>query len=119
MSNANDPRVRLRHILWEIDGVEETVRGIAFADIARTYTFVRTVERGLQIISEAAKALPADVRGLAPEVPWRQIISLGNYLRHEYHKIDMRDVEDIVTVHLPALRTSVAALLRTLDDQGS
>jgi uncharacterized protein with HEPN domain len=116
MSAANDPRVRLGHILREIFGIEETVRGVPFEEVARTYTLVRSVERGLQIISEAAKALPEDVRQRAPEVSWRQIVSLGNYPRHEYHRIDMVDVEDIVTVHLPALRASVEALPRSLDD---
>jgi uncharacterized protein with HEPN domain len=69
MTPSNDPRVRLGHMLQEIDGILEAVSGIPFDRVARTYTLIRSVERGLQIISEAAKALPEEVRTAAPQVP--------------------------------------------------
>jgi uncharacterized protein with HEPN domain len=44
--------------------------------------------RHLQIIGEAARALPQDVRTLAPDVPWQRIIGMRNVLEHGYFEID-------------------------------
>jgi len=44
--------------------------------------------RHLQIIGEAARALPEDVRALAPEIPWSEIIGMRNILVHGYFDID-------------------------------
>ncbi len=74
----------------------------------------RAVERGLAIISEASRLLPADLTALAPEIPWRQIAAIGNLLRHEYQRADSLATWNIVKEHLPQLATAVDRLI--LDD---
>jgi len=44
--------------------------------------------RHLQMVGEAARALPAEVRAHAPEIPWPQIIGMRNVLVHGYFSID-------------------------------
>ena len=58
-ASAN-PRARLEHILFHIRGVADTVSGVTFETYASVYHMERTVERAVQIISEAAKTLPSD-----------------------------------------------------------
>jgi uncharacterized protein with HEPN domain len=48
----------------------------------------RAAERAIEIISEASRHLPEEMRASAPEVPWREIAAIGNVLRHAYHRID-------------------------------
>jgi Ribonuclease HepT-like len=48
----------------------------------------RTVERAVQIISEAVRALPAELTERHPEIEWEKIASIGNILRHEYQRVD-------------------------------
>jgi uncharacterized protein with HEPN domain len=45
-------------------------------------------ERFLEIISEASRHIPDDLKERAPEVPWRRVADLGNQLRHAYHRTD-------------------------------
>lgn len=71
--------------------------------------------RAIQIISEAAKALPPDLTTAYP-APWHAIIAIGNILRHEYQHVDDRRLWEIVTVHLPPLRTIVIEMLRDLGE---
>jgi uncharacterized protein with HEPN domain len=70
----------------------------------------------LQIISEAAKALPADLRLRHGEIPWAAIIGIGNVLRHEYQRVDDLRLWDVAINHLPPLREVVLRMLRDLDE---
>ena len=73
--------------------------------------------RHLQIIGEAARALPQDVRALAPDVPWQNIIGMRSVLVHGYFEIDTDIVWDAATRDLPGLKPRVERLLRTLEEK--
>jgi len=45
------------------------------------------VERGIEIISEASRHLPDELKRRHPEVPWPKVAAIGNILRHEYQRI--------------------------------
>jgi hypothetical protein len=44
------------------------------------------VERGIEIISEAGRRLPGELKRRHPEIPWRKIAGVGNVLRDEYER---------------------------------
>lgn len=68
MAASANPRARLEHILFHIRGVAETIDGIRFETYASVYHMERTVERAVQIISEAVKALPPELTAGYPEI---------------------------------------------------
>jgi uncharacterized protein with HEPN domain len=69
------------------------------------------VERCIEIISEATRHVPVELRDMEPEIAWRKIIHIGNLLRHEYYRIDHADMIRIARVHVPALRPAIIRLL--------
>jgi uncharacterized protein with HEPN domain len=69
------------------------------------------VVRHLQIIGEAARALPEEVRGLAPEVPWPKIIGMRHILVHNYFDIDAEVVWNVVELDLPGLKREIGKML--------
>ena len=111
-----DPRERLRDILEAIAAVERYLdRGKAAfeQDELLQGWFVRN----LQIIGEAARALPEEIRAMAPEVPWSKIIGMRNVLVHGYFEIDVDIVWEAATRDLPLLRPRIEALLEKLEEQ--
>ena len=88
MAATANPRARLRHILFHIRGVADTVGGVDFDTYVNVYHMERTVERAVQIISEAVRALPPELVARYPDVEWNKIAAIGNVLRHEYERID-------------------------------
>ncbi len=105
-----DPR--LLDILEIIAVVCEAVAGGDYASFRSNRVLRMAVERAIEIVSEAVRHIPDHDRSKHPDVPWRNITAIGNKLRHEYQRIDPDIVWEIATVHLPALRPVVEAILR-------
>lgn len=45
------------------------------------------VERGVEIVSEASRHLPDDLKQRQPAIPWRKVAGIGNVLRHAYEHV--------------------------------
>jgi uncharacterized protein with HEPN domain len=45
------------------------------------------VERGVEIISEASRHLPGELKARHPQIPWPKVAGIGNILRHSYERI--------------------------------
>jgi uncharacterized protein with HEPN domain len=73
--------------------------------------------RHLQIIGEAARTLPQDVRVLAPDIPWSSIIGMRNILVHGYFDIDTDIVWNAATRDVPEIKPAVEGLLKTLENR--
>lgn len=61
------------------------------------------VERGVEIISEASRRLPDDLKARHPEIPWPKVAAIGNVLRHNYEGIAAEVMWALVRDDLPAL----------------
>ena len=105
-------RLRLHDILDAIEGIEATVGEAGFAAYARNWTMRRAVERGIEIISEASRHLPDELKAQYPRVYWQEIAAIGNLLRHEYGRIDDRIMWRVVQKYLPELKTVVLDMQR-------
>ncbi|MCF7936453.1 MAG: DUF86 domain-containing protein [Synergistales bacterium] len=71
----------------------------------------------LQIIGEAVRALPQEVRDRAPDIDWNRIIGMRNVLVHGYFGIDTEIVWITASRDLPVLKTQIEALLWVLGEQ--
>jgi uncharacterized protein with HEPN domain len=87
------------------------VNGDGYAAVVSDEARWDSIERNLEIIGEAVKGIPQDLRELRPEIAWQRIVGLRNILIHRYHGLDTEAIWDIVTAHLPKLRTAVVALM--------
>lgn len=70
------------------------------------------VIRNLEIIGEAVRNLPLDLRRQHPQIPWRSITALRNVLIHEYFGVDIDIGWRVVERRLPALKHHVALMLK-------
>lgn len=70
--------------------------------------------RHLQILGEAARALPQEVRDQAPRVPWTKIVGMRHILVHDYFGIDTEAVWEAVERDLPSLKREMEVLLKKL-----
>jgi uncharacterized protein with HEPN domain len=94
----------LRDILHHISLATKFVEGVhreAFkADIRTVYA----VTRCLEIISEASRRLPTELKARHPNISWQQMAGAGNVYRHDYEDVAAQLVWDTVKRALPPLR---------------
>ncbi len=72
------------------------------------------VVRNLEVIGEAAKNVPEDLRQRYPVVEWRKLAGLRDILAHAYFGLDGEIIWDVVANKLPALGESIDLMLREL-----
>jgi uncharacterized protein with HEPN domain len=108
---SKDPQTLLRDILGAIEMIEEFTARMDFEGFRSSHIAVAAVERKLLLIAEAGVRLRQDAPALCPDQPWRNIRGMGNWLRHEYDRVDLSLVWRTVVDDLPALKASALKAL--------
>jgi uncharacterized protein with HEPN domain len=110
MSSKN-PAQRLRDILENVDAIQAFVAGVDFTQFSKDRKTVYAVTRALEIISEASRRLPDEIKKRHAELDWMAIASAGNVYRHEYEAVDEMQLWQTVQRELAGLREVVTAEL--------
>ncbi len=104
---------RLGHILDALELIRKYTRGGKRTFMRSSMVRDATI-RNIEIIGEAVRALPDDLRKREPGLPWRKMIALRNVLAHDYFGLDLEIVWMVVRRHLPPLRRPIRAIVRRL-----
>jgi uncharacterized protein with HEPN domain len=79
---------RIGHIATAIGDIRQIVAGQTRESFAGNMAMRMAVERLLEIISEASRFIPPDMKAQESGINWRRLADLGNWLRHAYHRTD-------------------------------
>ena len=104
----------LRDILEAIDKIERYTENMNFEDFSDNELIQDGVIRNLEIIGEAVKNLPDDIKKDYSEVEWRKIAGLRDILIHAYFGVDLEVIWDIVKNKVPELKEMVREILSNL-----
>ena len=73
------------------------------------------VIRNLQVIGEAAKKLPSDVKRKYKSIEWKKMTGLRDIVVHDYFGINEDIVWDVIQSKIPELKQSIELLLKDID----
>jgi uncharacterized protein with HEPN domain len=110
-------RLFVEDILESMDKIQRYTKGLTYEGFVKDEMVVDAVIRNIEIIGEAARNIPEDVREKYPDVPWRRMIGLRNIAVHEYFGVDLSIVWEITTKNLPETRAMIAAILKSFDQE--
>lgn len=102
-----DYKLYLEDILEAVKRIEKYIKGTTLQTLKKDTLIVDGVVRNLEIIGEAAKNIPAQVKEKYPEIEWKKISGLRDILAHEYFGVDLEVLWDIVENKLPVLKKQI------------
>jgi uncharacterized protein with HEPN domain len=109
-------RHSLHDILQTIDRLELKTRNKTLAEFEADWEMQFIVARGIEIISEATRRLPEDLKATQPQIEWRSVAGIGNVLRHQYHTISNKVLWDAVQGDLRTLKRAIEAIAAVLPE---
>jgi uncharacterized protein with HEPN domain len=99
----------LRDIERHINLAAQFVSGLEYETFRDDTRTIYAVTRCLEIISEASRRLPEEMKARYPSIPWKDIAGAGNIYRHDYEDVAAKLVWDTVQLALPQLQAVVTS----------
>ena len=110
--SERDPILYLEDMQLFMERVQEYIEGLDFQHFKWDYKTVDAVIRNFEIIGEASKNLPRQLKDKYSNIPWEEMYRLRNRISHEYFGIDYEILWDIASNHLPQ---NYADILRVIE----
>ncbi len=101
----------LDDILLSMNRIAEYIENLSYDEFRRDYKTVDAVIRNFEIIGEASKNLPEEIKIKYPEIPWVEMYLLRNKISHEYFGVDYEIIWDVAKNYLPQNKSQIERVL--------
>ena len=115
--SKRDAILFLYDILEAIAKIESYTEGMNYDEFIHDEKTIDAVIRNLEIIGEAAKNIPEDIKNEYPEIPWKAIAGMRDKLIHSYFGVSLPIVWETIKNDLPILKCQIERILKELERQ--
>lgn len=105
----------IEDIIDAMDKAMNFVKNISYEEFTRDDKTIFAVIRALEIIGEAVKNIPDDIRKNYPEIPWKDIAGMRDKVIHEYFGVNLRIVWKTVKERIPPLKPIFEKILKDIE----
>ncbi len=110
-SSHRDYKLFLQDILDSIDKIQSYIGTNNEQEFYAHGMLVDAVVRNIEIIGEAIRNIPPDLKKRHPNIEWRRINAMRNILVHDYFGVDVLVIWQVTHNELPGLQHQIAAIL--------
>ncbi len=100
----------LNDILESLKRIQRYTGNMTYNDFIKDELVQDGVLRNLEIVGEAIKKIPDEIKNIKPQIEWRKIAGLRDILVHGYFGIDLEIVWDVVKNKIPGLKQEIEEL---------
>jgi len=108
---VRDYRIYLQDIVAAMESIEVFIEGLNFEMFQADDKTASAVIRKLEIIGEAVKQVPKEIRQKYPHIPWREMAGMRDKLIHFYFGVDYLLVWGAITNRIPEIKQEVQKIL--------
>jgi uncharacterized protein with HEPN domain len=108
---SKEPKEFLRHINDECLYIISVSKDLKYEDLLSDETLKRAIIRSLEIIGEATKKIPADVKVKWNTIQWKNMAGMRDRLIHDYIGINYTIVWDVIKNKIPDMNKQISKLL--------
>ena len=112
--SKRDVRLFVIDILESIEKIQKWTRDLSYEKFSKDAKTQDAVVRNLEIIGEAVKNIPEDLRTQYAEIPWKRVAGFRNIAIHDYFGVDLETVWKIATQGIGQIKPHLQTLLQDL-----
>lgn len=102
----------LHDILECIRLLQKYTKGREFQEFQKDQAFQDSVLRRIEIIGEAVKHLPSEMRKVYADVPWKKVAGIRDIFIHEYYRVDLKLAWEVATIEAPKLKRYILKMMK-------
>lgn len=108
------PKLYVEDILDAITQIESYTKQISLEHFSQDRMRYDAVLRNLEVIGEAVKKLPPELKKEHPKIEWSKISGLRDIISHAYFGVDVQIIWDIILNKIPKLKETIKKMSHEL-----
>ncbi len=116
MSKERDYIEFLKDIIKFMEKAENFVLNMSYEEFIEDEKTIFSVIRALEVVGEAIKHIPSNIRGQFPEIPWRIIAGMRDILAHDYFIVDLETLWETIQKNIPDVKPLLKGTLIKLKE---
>lgn len=108
----------IKDILQNMREAVEFIQGMSYEQFIDDKRTLNAVVRSIEVIGEAARNVPDEIRARYTEIPWKEMVGMRDKLIHFYFGVDKEVVWVVVKDRIPAILPLIEKTLKEIDVQG-
>jgi uncharacterized protein with HEPN domain len=102
-------------IIESIGKIEKFTQDLSFENFKSDEKTILAIIRALEVIGEAAKKIPAEVKKKYSQIPWKKMAGMRDKLIHEYFGVNIKVVWRTIKEDIPELKPKIEKLLSEIE----
>jgi uncharacterized protein with HEPN domain len=116
MSEKRHYLVFLDDILEGIEKAEDFTKGMDFREFAEDEKTVFAAIRAIEIVGEAVKRIPEEMKKQYPDIPWKEMAGMRDVLIHDYFGIDKKTLWRTIRKDIPAVKPKIRKVMKSASE---